>query len=600
MNAPWADAAAAAAPRPDYNISQAAALLGVSRVTLWRWIRAGRLPVTRLGHRTARIKHDDLERLLLERRPTGAPGWLTRLHGTGADTAGVGTPRADGAEMSAADHFVQFYEADAYLLDAVADFLGEALRAGDAGIAVATRAHCEGLEERLRVAGFDLAGARSGGHYVALDAADTLAEVMVDGAPDPARFVEIIGGLVARAAAGGRRVHTFGEMVALLAAAGNYAATLRLEELWSELQQTHAFSLFCAYPMAQLDGEGGAGLVGHVCALHTRTIPAESYTTLESPGERQSAISVLQQKARWLEAEIVQRRRAEEQLRLALEAEREAREAAERALRVRNEFLAVAAHELRTPLTSLTGQAQLVLRRFERNGEVEPERVHKAFATITGQSQKLSRLISHLLDISRLESGGLALERQPTDLAALVEQAVASARAWSDQHPIALTVPPPLETHVDPLRLDQVLSNLLDNAVKYSPDGGAIEVALVQQDGDVVELSVRDHGLGIPPEKRAHIFDRFYQAHGTEHCSGLGLGLYICRQIVELHGGAIRAEFPADGGTRFVVRLPRTGVAITAFSPSDACVQVDPPRQAARQPLGRPRRGFTARYGINS
>jgi signal transduction histidine kinase len=114
---------------------------------------------------------------------------------------------------------------------------------------------------------------------------------------------------------------------------------------------------------------------------------------------------------------------------------------------------------------------------------------------------------------------------------------------------------------VDPLRLEQVVTNLLDNAVKYSPNGGAIKVTLALRRArdtaaDWAELSVRDYGLGIPPEQRGQIFERFYQAHGNGHKSGLGLGLYISRQIVELHGGEICAEFPPDGGTRFVVRLP--------------------------------------------
>jgi len=116
--------------------------------------------------------------------------------------------------------------------------------------------------------------------------------------------------------------------------------------------------------------------------------------------------------------------------------------------------------------------------------------------------------------------------------------------------------PPSLEARVDALRLDQVLTNLLDNAVKFSPDGGAIAVGVAPLDDGAVELSVRDHGLGIPPERRDRIFERYYQAHAAGHRSGLGLGLHICRQIVELHGGDIRAEFPPGGGTRFVVRLP--------------------------------------------
>ena len=116
-----------------------------------------------------------------------------------------------------------------------------------------------------------------------------------------------------------------------------------------------------------------------------------------------------------------------------------------------------------------------------------------------------------------------------------------------------------MEAEVDPLRLEQVLTNLLDNAIKYSPDGGTIEVAVSRSMDDALEIAIRDHGPGVPPEKRSLIFERFYQAHGNGHKSGLGLGLYVSRQIVELHGGEITAEFPSDGGSRFVVVLPLTG-----------------------------------------
>jgi signal transduction histidine kinase len=109
---------------------------------------------------------------------------------------------------------------------------------------------------------------------------------------------------------------------------------------------------------------------------------------------------------------------------------------------------------------------------------------------------------------------------------------------------------------VDPLRLEQVLVNLLNNAVKHSPEGGRIEVELAQPSPDTVRLAVRDYGDGIPPEHRARIFERFHQAHGEGHLRGLGLGLYVSRQIVEAHGGQLTAEFPEGGGTRFVVTLP--------------------------------------------
>jgi signal transduction histidine kinase len=337
-------------------------------------------------------------------------------------------------------------------------------------------------------------------------------------------------------------VRAFGEMVALLVAAGNPRAALALEALWNELQQTHAFTLVCAYPLASLDGAAHTELLGAVCAAHGHVIPAESYTTLPTVGARLRAIAALQQQARSLQA--------------ALAAQTAARAAAEEALRVRDEFLAIAAHELRTPLTALSGQMQLLRRRLQRGGTLEPAQLAQALELMQGQSERLARLMGHLLDHTRLEAGKLALVQQGTDVVALVQQVVATARTWSAAHPISIVAPPSLDASVDALRLEQVLTNLLDNAVKYSPAGGPIEVVVARSGAETVEVAVRDRGLGIPVEKRAALFERFYQAHRADHRGGLGLGLYVSRQIVELHGGTIAAEFPAEGGTRFVVRLP--------------------------------------------
>jgi signal transduction histidine kinase len=233
-----------------------------------------------------------------------------------------------------------------------------------------------------------------------------------------------------------------------------------------------------------------------------------------------------------------------------------ARREIEEALHLRDEFLSIASHELKTPIATLQAQAQLMMRRIERNRSLDPGRVQQAFASVNAQAARLTRLVGQLLDISRLEAGRLDLQRERTDLVALVEQIVAGARAASERHTIRVEASPGLELEIDPLRLEQVVTNLLDNAVKYSPDGGVIEVRLGCAGPGTAELSVRDHGLGIPPDKRGAIFERFYQAHSGGHRSGLGLGLYICRQIVEMHGGSIAAEFPAGGGTRMVVRLP--------------------------------------------
>ena len=142
---------------------------------------------------------------------------------------------------------------------------------------------------------------------------------------------------------------------------------------------------------------------------------------------------------------------------------------------------------------------------------------------------------------------------------------VSSTRAWTDRHPIALETPASLQAWIDPLRLEQVLANLLDNAIKHSPHGEPIVVTLSRPAPGTLELAVSDRGIGIPIEARDRIFERFFQARPEDATQGLGLGLYVSRQIVELHGGEIRADFPTDGGTRFVVTLP-AGIEALAVS----------------------------------
>jgi excisionase family DNA binding protein len=525
-----------ASEREYYSIAAAAMLLGVHRVSVWRWVRAGRLPIVRLGHRTVRIVRADLERLLAARESA---------------------ERRDGVVRSSGpdEHVVQFYEEDTSLLQAAAAFLGPALRAGDAAVVVATAQHRAGLTERLATDGIDIAAAIADGRYLVLDAAETLIRIMADGAPASQCIAAIIGGIIAQAAAGGRRVHAFGEMVALLAGEGNPTAALRLEALWNDLRTTQTFALLCAYPMARLGEATTSEILGQICAVHGRVIPAESYSALSTAEARRREVAALQRKATQLETEIAERARAEQQLRLALAAEREARAATETALRIREEFLSIAAHELKTPITSLRASAQLAQRRLARETPVKPERVTSALTTVVSQAGKLTRLIDQLLDLSRLETGKLALERESTDLAGLAAQVLVGARARGVQHPLTLEAPPSLVISVDPLRLEQVLTNLLDNALKYSPDGGRVEMVLARREGRA-ELAVRDHGLGIPREHRERLFQRFFQAHAQGHRSGLGLGLYLSRQIAEQHGGTLRAEFPADGGSRFVLTLP--------------------------------------------
>jgi signal transduction histidine kinase len=250
---------------------------------------------------------------------------------------------------------------------------------------------------------------------------------------------------------------------------------------------------------------------------------------------------------------------------------------AKEATRLRDEFLSVAAHELKTPMTSLRGYAQLLLSQAPAGSTpLDADVLTKGLRIIATQSEKLTQLTSQLLDVSRIEAGKLQLDRRQVDLSALIRSVAAAAQANTERHSLHLDVPETCEALVDPLRLEQVVTNLLSNAIKYSPDGGQIELAIVPCATGAIRVEVRDHGIGIPPERRAHVFERFYQAHGEGHFGGLGLGLFISRQIAELHGGSLEADFPSDGGTRFIVTLP------APTAPSSAPV----PEQRARLTRG--------------
>jgi nitrogen-specific signal transduction histidine kinase len=455
-------------------------------------------------------------------------------------------PRVDRAhhDHHTHNHSVQFYEDGDFLLDQTSQYIGSALGAGGSAIVIATKAHREGLERRLKALGFNLPLAARQGRYVALDAAETLSSFMLDGRPDAARFAELVGGVVGRAISVARgeppRVAAFGEMVALLWAEGKTEAALQLEQLWNDLALTYTFDLHCGYPISYFSTATDDDLVRSICSTHSHVIPAESYTTLAGEDERFRAITVLQQKAQALESEIEERKKAEASL--------------QRAVEVRDEFLSVAAHELKTPVTVLRGFAQLLLMDIERKRDPNPLRLQSALAAIEIQTEKLSQLVTRLLDTAQIEAAKLKVEPVQTDLVALV-QAVLDQQQGSPNHILVYDGPDCLRAQVDPIRFEQVITNLLDNAVKFSPKGGIVTVSLEQLPCEV-RVCVTDQGVGIPVEQREAIFGLFQQAHGERHLSGLGLGLYIAREIVELHGGTIRVEEPEHVGSRFVVTLP--------------------------------------------
>lgn len=227
-------------------------------------------------------------------------------------------PTINWNNISELEHFVQFYETDNSLLDAVSDFIGAGLGSDAACIVIATPAHREALAQRLQANKLDPSTAHTRRKYFALDAAETLEQILLEGTPDPQRFATVIGNAIEHADRGQKRIRLFGEMVALLWQHGNQAAALRLEALWNELHSTtHPFSLFCAYPISLFAGQTHEQPFTKVCEQHSQIILDGSYSQLTSPNKPLRAVSPFQLKALTLEAEVAERRAVEQRLRLS-------------------------------------------------------------------------------------------------------------------------------------------------------------------------------------------------------------------------------------------------------------------------------------------
>jgi PAS domain S-box-containing protein len=216
------------------------------------------------------------------------------------------------------DHVVQFYESDDSLLDSVSDFIGAGLEDGAACIVIVTPEHREALAQRLQVNGLDPARAHAQGKYFALDATTMLAQVLVEGSPDPQKLTRIIGSIIDQAVKGEKRMRIFGEMVVLLWQNGNQAAALDLETFWNESRSTtHPFSLLCGYPTSLFAEQENQKPFSKLCELHSHIIPNEHYWQIASQDIPRHVVNMFQQKAISLEAEIAERRAAEERLRIS-------------------------------------------------------------------------------------------------------------------------------------------------------------------------------------------------------------------------------------------------------------------------------------------
>jgi signal transduction histidine kinase len=228
---------------------------------------------------------------------------------------------------------------------------------------------------------------------------------------------------------------------------------------------------------------------------------------------------------------------------------------AESASRIKSEFLDIAAHELRTPLAALT----LLVSSLQRQHGVTSKQRDEMQNRIGVQVDRLVRLVDELLNVSRLERGGFAISREPVDMATLISEAVDVFRNRALSRKFTFAKPSQsLLVSADPVRMIQVIGNLLDNAVKYSPAEAPVDVEASVTEQRMVRVTIRDYGKGIPKEQQAQLFERFHRLGSDETIrqSGLGLGLYISRKIVELHGGRIGVESKLGSGSSFFFEIP--------------------------------------------
>jgi PAS domain S-box-containing protein len=559
-------------------------------------------------------------------------------------------PHSHWSHMQNAEHFVQFCETDAFLIHSLSEFIGTGLREGDACIVLATKSHRESLEERLQEDGLEVTTAYAQGQYIAMDAAELLAKLMVNGLPEPGRFAGVMESVIGQVAQGHRNVRIFGELVALLWAEGNRRAAIRLEELWNELGKTHSFTLFCAYPMEGFGRGVYEAEFTEICQQHGQVIPAESYTALESPSERLRAISLLQQRANSLETEKEENRRLEAKFQQLFDSNligvfvsdfdgtfldannafldilgytreellagiihrdtltpAEFRSLSQNAVKAlqetgssgtyekeylhksgkripvlvavtrieqtdtcigfvlditerkeldqrKDEFISMASHELKTPVTSLKGFLNLLQRRLKTQ---EDEKALHYLMRMDAQVHKLIKLINDLLDLSKMQTGQLAYREEYFAMDALVQEVVENVQETTQIHSLLLEGQTGAEVFGDRDRIGQVLINLLNNAIKYSPQANRVLVRIAKEE-QAISVSVQDFGIGIADEHQHKIFERFYQVTDAAEKTypGLGIGLYISCEIIKRHGGRLWVESQKGAGSTFHFSLP--------------------------------------------
>jgi PAS domain S-box-containing protein len=566
-------------------------------------------------------------------------------------------------------HEVQFFRDDAVLADDVVKFISAGLASQRGGIVIATAAHLSIIDARLRKHGIDVVAAVTSGQLVLAEAEATLDRFIVAGMPDRARFARVIGPIIEEMVSKFGSVRAFGEMVDVLAAKGQHAATMALEEAWSKLLHGKPVHLLCGYRLESFESDTHREPFRHICLAHEHVVPTETFTKLD-PVDQLIAVASLEQKALALESEIKQRKRVEtvlvrtqkdlydffenapigfhwvnakgviirvnkaecellgyqreemvgrsvaefhadqetvadilrrlhggesvsnqrarlrcrdgsikhvvidsnalwederfvhtrcstrdltKQVEAELALQRRSNELA-RSNAELQQFAYVAAHDLKEPLRMVTQYMDLVSRRA---GEVMDDNLRRYVGFAVNGANRMRDLIDGLLQYGKVGHSEVAIAE--VDTALLLGDVLATMEPVIKEAQVVVRCDLLPTLRADRLKLRQVFENLIGNSIKYRSNAAPhIVISAHAEQHGIWRFSVIDNGIGIAAEHCGKVFDLFHRLHSaSEGITGTGVGLAICKRVIEQHGGRIWAEPNEGQGTIVQFTIPQ-------------------------------------------
>jgi len=464
-------------------------------------------------------------------------------------------------ELAGHGHSVQFYEDERYLVETVVDFFAAGMVDGQRAVAFVSSARAAAIEAGLHEKGFDVDRTRTNGQLILLDVEELRTSIMVGSSPDGARFRHALDGVLGshtRFGDGGRErrpVLAFSELVDVLCREGNIDGAIRVEELWNELAESYTFSMLCAYSLGTFSEDTHDAALRAICNQHAHVLPTERYMRADD-GARLREIALLQQRARALETELERRRALETELRDALRA-------AQGANRAKSDFLTVMSHELRTPLNAIGGHTQIL--EMGLHGPINDAQ-REALGRVQRSQRHLLSMINDLLNLSEVDAGRVRYDIVHIPVGPALHSVAKLLTPHARASGLSITVAPlvdgdeALAVQADAEKLEQILVNLIGNAIKFSSPGGRIVVdaSRCAADASLVEIRVHDTGVGISATQMASIFEPFVQLGAPVHGprEGVGLGLSISRMLARGMGGDLTAESEVGAGSTLMLRVP--------------------------------------------